>query len=124
VVSGSILLSKREDFFRLHRDWLLPMKHKIGIRPVLLLMTEIGRGGSLPPLQRFLGHASLAMTMRYAHLSPEHLRGEMAKTERPAVVERDAGTRVGQVGQQRPEVVEFTDERRGSSVAEQLIRNQ
>src|ERR1700682_5186520 len=41
VVSGSILLSKREDFFRLHRDWLLPMMHKIGIRPVLLLMTEI-----------------------------------------------------------------------------------
>jgi len=42
VVSGSILLSKREDFFRLHRDWVLPMMHKIGIRPVLLLMTEIG----------------------------------------------------------------------------------
>jgi len=42
VVSGRILLSKREDFFRLHRDWLLSMMHKIGIRPVLLLMTEIG----------------------------------------------------------------------------------
>jgi hypothetical protein len=41
VVSGSILLSKREDVFRLHRDWLLPMMHKIGIRPFLLLMTEI-----------------------------------------------------------------------------------
>jgi hypothetical protein len=45
VVSGSILLSKREDFFRLHRDWLLPMMHKIGIRPVLLLMTEMGSYG-------------------------------------------------------------------------------
>jgi hypothetical protein len=45
VASGSILLSKREDFFRLHRDWLLPMMHKIGIRPVLLLMTEIGSYG-------------------------------------------------------------------------------
>jgi integrase len=32
-------------------------------------------GGSVPALQRILGHASLAMTMRYAHLSPEHLRG-------------------------------------------------
>ena len=31
---------------------------------------------------------------------------------------------VGQSGQNAPEVVEFTDERRGSSVAEQLIRNQ
>lgn len=54
------------------------------------------RGGSLPALQKILGHASLAMTMRYAHLSPQHLRGEMAKTGRPAVVERDAGTRVAQ----------------------------
>ena len=81
------------------------------------------RGGSLPALQKILGHASLAMTMRYAHLSPEHLRGEMAKTERPAVVEPDARTMTGHRGQASPEVVEFTDERRGSSVAEQLIRN-
>ena len=42
------------------------------------------RGGSVPALQKILGHASLAMTMRYAHMSPEHLRGEMAKTERSA----------------------------------------
>ena len=82
------------------------------------------RDGSLPALQRCLGRASLATTMHYAHLSPEHLRGEMAKTERPAVVEPDAGTRVGQAGQNTPEVVESTDDRRGSSVAEQLIRNQ
>ena len=82
------------------------------------------RGGSLPALQKILGHASLAMTMRYAHLSPEHLRGEMAKTERAAVVEPVAGTRMGQSGQNAPEVLESTDERRGSSVAEQLIRNQ
>ena len=34
------------------------------------------------------------------------------------------GTRVGQSGQNASEVVEFTDDRRGSSVAEQLIRNQ
>ena len=82
------------------------------------------RGGSVPALQKILGHASLAMTMRYAHMSPEHLRGEMAKTERSADVEPDAGTRVGQSGQNASEVVESTDERRGSSVAEQLIRNQ
>ena len=68
------------------------------------------RGGSVPALQEILGHASLAMTMRYAHMSPKHLRGEMAKTE--------GG------GQNASEVIEFTDERRGSSVAEQLIRNQ
>src|SRR5262249_41544091 len=40
------------------------------------------RGGSLQALKEILGHASLAMTMRYAHLAPEHLRNEIIKTER------------------------------------------
>ena len=82
------------------------------------------RGGSLPALKKILGHASLAIAMRYAHLSPEHLRGEMAKTERSVIVEPDARIRMGHSGHNTPEVLESTDERRGSSVAEQLIRNQ
>ena len=55
-------------------------------------------GGAVTALQQVLGHATLAMTMRYAHLSPDHLRGEMAKTERPTgtVVEPNAGTNAGQ----------------------------
>lgn len=32
------------------------------------------RGGNILTLQRILGHASLTMTMRYAHLAPEHLQ--------------------------------------------------
>jgi hypothetical protein len=39
--------------------------------------------GSLPSLQQILGHADLKMTLRYAHLAPEHLCSEIAKTERP-----------------------------------------
>src|SRR4029453_8781336 len=39
--------------------------------------------GSLPSLQQILGHADLKMTLRYAHLAPEHLRSEIATTERP-----------------------------------------
>lgn len=31
-------------------------------------------GGNILTLQRALGHASLTMTMRYAHLSPDHLQ--------------------------------------------------
>lgn len=31
-------------------------------------------GGNILALQKILGHASLAMTMRYAHLAPEHLQ--------------------------------------------------
>jgi integrase len=40
------------------------------------------RGGSLQALKELLGHADLKMTLRYAHLAPEHLRGEVLKTER------------------------------------------
>jgi integrase len=48
------------------------------------------RGGSLPALQAILGHATLAMTMKYSHLSPTHLREEMAKTEVPRVAPVEA----------------------------------
>ena len=41
-------------------------------------------GGSLQALKEILGHATMAITMRYAHLAPEHLRSEVAKTERRA----------------------------------------
>lgn len=32
------------------------------------------RGGNILTLQKILRHTSLAMTMRYAHLSPDHLQ--------------------------------------------------
>jgi len=34
----------------------------------------IQKGGNILTLQKILGHSSLAMTMRYAHLAPDHLR--------------------------------------------------
>nr|WP_294736864.1 tyrosine-type recombinase/integrase [uncultured Pseudomonas sp.] len=33
----------------------------------------MSKGGDILTLQRALGHASLAMTMKYAHFSPGHL---------------------------------------------------
>jgi len=39
------------------------------------------RGASLPKLKDLLGHSSLAMVMRYAHLSPEHLRSAVARLD-------------------------------------------
>ena len=39
------------------------------------------RGLTLKELQELLGHASLAMTMRYAHLAPEHLRTAVSRLE-------------------------------------------
>jgi integrase len=41
----------------------------------------IQRGVSLPELQQPLGHATLTMTMRYAHLAPEHLRSAVSKLD-------------------------------------------
>lgn len=41
----------------------------------------IMNGGNILTLQRILGHATLTMTMRYAHLSPDHL--EEAKRLNP-----------------------------------------
>jgi len=44
------------------------------------------RGGSLPALQRLLGHATLHMTLRYAHLAPASLRDEVLKTAAPGTI--------------------------------------
>ncbi len=41
------------------------------------------RSGDLLALQKILGNHSLSMTQQYTHLSPDHLRGAMARTERP-----------------------------------------
>jgi integrase len=39
------------------------------------------RGATLPELQALLGHKTLAMTMRYAHLAPEHLRSAVSRLD-------------------------------------------
>jgi integrase len=41
----------------------------------------IQRGATLPELKDLLGHSSLAMVMRYAHLAPEHLRSAVARLD-------------------------------------------
>jgi hypothetical protein len=82
------------------------------------------RGGQLQALQEILGHRTLAMTQRYAHLAPDHLRSEMLATERRAVLEPSLGTKRSTSDESAAQVIDLLNERRGSSVAEQLIRNQ
>ena len=55
------------------------------------------RGGSLQALKEILGHADLKMTLRYAHLAPDHLRGEMVKTEaQPQIVDAEPASEITQ----------------------------
>jgi hypothetical protein len=83
------------------------------------------RGGNLLALSKILGHAKVGMTEKYAHLAPDHLRNEIARTERPAqAVEPLVGTKDTAGDESAAQVVDFRASSRGSSVAEQLIRNQ
>ena len=36
-------------------------------------------GVDLPMVQQFMGHRTIQMTMRYAHLAPQHLRSAVGK---------------------------------------------
>ncbi|MDN3221353.1 tyrosine-type recombinase/integrase [Pseudomonas nunensis] len=50
----------------------------------------MSKGGDILTLQRVLGHASLAMTMKYAHFSPGHL-AEVVKLNPLSLDECDKG---------------------------------
>src|SRR5947208_4705457 len=76
------------------------------------------RGGHLLALSKILGHAKVSMTEKYAHLAPDHLRAEIARTER--ALEPVSGTSRASDDDESTQVVDSTRERRGSSEAEQL----
>jgi len=53
------------------------------------------RGERLEGLRQILGHATLAMTMRYAHLAPDFVRGEMVRTERAIMPDAGGDATIG-----------------------------
>jgi integrase len=60
-------------------------------------------GGDILGLQRILGHATIAMTMRYAHMSPDHLESALhlsplAQSGHREILRRSSGYSVRLVG--------------------------
>jgi site-specific recombinase XerC len=55
-------------------------------------------GAGLPAIQKFLGHASIKMTLRYAHLSPDFL-GQEAKILDRMLPEASATSNGGEASQ-------------------------
>lgn len=53
------------------------------------------KGIPLPVIQSLLGHSSITMTMRYAHLSPTALHSAIARLEEGEGANRNFGQRVG-----------------------------
>jgi integrase len=54
-------------------DWNLPRGQMTHILRHTFASHYMMNGGNILALQRTLGHASLDMTMRYAHLAPDHM---------------------------------------------------
>jgi hypothetical protein len=69
----------------------------------------VQRGVTLPELKDLLGHATLAMVMRFAHLAPEHLRAAVSRPDDVLLrrARRKSGRTVGDVA--RLEVVASED---------------
>jgi integrase len=56
----------------------------------------VQRGASLQAVKDLLGHRSLAMTLRYGHLAPEHLRNAVARLDAALPISSPDGARVAQ----------------------------
>ena len=56
----------------------------------------VQRGASLQEVKDLLGHKSLAMTLRYGHLAPEHLRNAVARLDAALPIASLNGARMAQ----------------------------
>lgn len=61
------------------------------------------KGVPLPIIQSLLGHASITMTMRYAHLSPSALHSAIARLEEGESAEPNFGQQVGNTAISAPD---------------------
>ncbi|RVE87078.1 hypothetical protein [Sinorhizobium meliloti] len=57
VVTGQIRLDSRRRFFELHETFLLPAMKVVGIKPVVLLITEVGEYGRFLDIYEYIDFA-------------------------------------------------------------------
>src|SRR5215470_17289120 len=83
--SGLVFLSRRWDHYR--TAWVRAVEraklddlHFHDLRDTFASWA-VQRGAALQEVKDLLGHSSLAMVMRYAHLAPEHLRAAVARLD-------------------------------------------
>jgi integrase len=63
----------------------------------------VQRGATLLEVKDLLGHHSLAMVMRYAHLAPEHLRSAVSRLDSVLSTEKAAGSGTSRAHEARAE---------------------
>ena len=64
----------------------------------------VQRGATLLEVKDLLGHHSLAMVMRYAHLAPEHLRSAVSRLD-GVLQQESAGSGTSRAQEARPETI-------------------
>jgi integrase len=83
--TGLVFGSRRWDHFRTAWDLAVQRAKLVDFHFHDLRHTfaswAVQRGATLQEVKDLLGHSSLAMVMRYAHLSPEHLRNAVARLD-------------------------------------------
>jgi integrase len=89
--NGSVFGFRRWDHYRTAWDLAVERARLVDFRFHDLRHTfaswAVQRGATLQEVKDLLGHSSLAMVMRYAHLSPEHLRTAVARLDAALPVE-------------------------------------
>jgi site-specific recombinase XerD len=85
TANASVFLNSDGNPMRTHRDWFEPVVKDAGIDAYTWHCNRhtfasrlVMAGVNLKAVQTLMGHKTIAMTMRYSHLAPEHLTAAVA----------------------------------------------
>ncbi|MGP9701914.1 MULTISPECIES: tyrosine-type recombinase/integrase [Halomonas] len=74
VIKRLLKCSHLDNWVENHRDIELPRGQRTHVLRHTFASHFVINGGNLLTLQKIMGHQSIQMTMRYAHLAPDHLK--------------------------------------------------